>query len=537
MKRLGMMGLFGEGDEGVDERKRSQWACATTGAFGLACNLLWCTLMGHTPGFLLSSVGIGAWANARLFWLLGILAMGIVLVAFSRHVAEHCRSFSLVLPLLSAVGTACFALSFSQTFFDPLPFAVFGLVIAGFGYFWFSTRYVALLTRSQGFACTVWCIVAAFPLRQLMSAALDGLIDPSQQVLVAIALPFLAAGLFEVSRRIAHLDERAGVLPVERDASGVAAHDSHRASDRSRDVFVALAASALLLAVARIFGLSGTWGDSRFFYFDELGRFPGIAILTVCLVAFAYFALIRMQKRPITLRFQPAILFIVAGLFVVVFRTQISGSPSPWLEAIVEINDPLAHLLFWATVSSAIIALDASPLKIAGLAGTVYAAVSVVCVLFLRGDAMIDSAVILLVAYIIVALAINRSSFSRKAVFAEAEAEAGGDGALGRDGVAQAEASSDGDKAKEVDSAARLNAMIAERCGEISRKYGLSPRETEVFLLLAQGRTGSFIQQELVLAESTVKTHMSHIYTKLEVSGRQEMMALVFGDSSNEEDA
>lgn len=50
-------------------------------------------------------------------------------------------------------------------------------------------------------------------------------------------------------------------------------------------------------------------------------------------------------------------------------------------------------------------------------------------------------------------------------------------------------------------------------------------------MLLAQGRTCSFIQDELVLAESTIKTHMSHIYAKMEVSGRQGMMDLVFGES------
>nr|WP_232050853.1 LuxR C-terminal-related transcriptional regulator [Arabiibacter massiliensis] len=33
-----------------------------------------------------------------------------------------------------------------------------------------------------------------------------------------------------------------------------------------------------------------------------------------------------------------------------------------------------------------------------------------------------------------------------------------------------------------------------------------------------------------MLAESTVKTHMSHIYAKLEVSGRQEMMDLLFAE-------
>lgn len=54
------------------------------------------------------------------------------------------------------------------------------------------------------------------------------------------------------------------------------------------------------------------------------------------------------------------------------------------------------------------------------------------------------------------------------------------------------------------------------------------PRETEVFVLLVQGRSHSFIQGELGLAPSTVKTHVSHIYAKFEVGGRQELLDLLW---------
>ncbi|MDR2492191.1 MAG: helix-turn-helix transcriptional regulator, partial [Coriobacteriales bacterium] len=63
----------------------------------------------------------------------------------------------------------------------------------------------------------------------------------------------------------------------------------------------------------------------------------------------------------------------------------------------------------------------------------------------------------------------------------------------------------------------------------LAQENGLSPRETEVFMLLARGRSRSFIQQELVLADGTVKTHISRIYQKLGVSGRQELISLVLG--------
>ena len=69
---------------------------------------------------------------------------------------------------------------------------------------------------------------------------------------------------------------------------------------------------------------------------------------------------------------------------------------------------------------------------------------------------------------------------------------------------------------------------VADTCLEIARRYRLSPRETEVFTLLAQGRTRSFIQEELVLSDGTVKTHVTHIYAKLGVHDRQEMMDLIW---------
>lgn len=54
---------------------------------------------------------------------------------------------------------------------------------------------------------------------------------------------------------------------------------------------------------------------------------------------------------------------------------------------------------------------------------------------------------------------------------------------------------------------------------------GLSPRETEVFMLLAQGRTRAYISEVLCVAEGTVKTHVSHIYEKAGVSSKQELLS------------
>lgn len=70
--------------------------------------------------------------------------------------------------------------------------------------------------------------------------------------------------------------------------------------------------------------------------------------------------------------------------------------------------------------------------------------------------------------------------------------------------------------------------IVAARCNEVGDQYGLSPRERDVLRLLAQGRTSGAIQEELTLAASTVKTHMQHIYAKVGVNDRQQLMEEIF---------
>jgi DNA-binding NarL/FixJ family response regulator len=62
----------------------------------------------------------------------------------------------------------------------------------------------------------------------------------------------------------------------------------------------------------------------------------------------------------------------------------------------------------------------------------------------------------------------------------------------------------------------------------IAAQHHLSPRERDVFTLMVKGYTRKMIMQALVLSNSTVKTHVSHIYEKMDVGSRQELLALVF---------
>lgn len=65
------------------------------------------------------------------------------------------------------------------------------------------------------------------------------------------------------------------------------------------------------------------------------------------------------------------------------------------------------------------------------------------------------------------------------------------------------------------------------RCLAVSRKFGLSARETEIFNLLARGRGTEFIQNKLFISAHTVKTHTYNIYKKMKISSREELITLV----------
>lgn len=64
-------------------------------------------------------------------------------------------------------------------------------------------------------------------------------------------------------------------------------------------------------------------------------------------------------------------------------------------------------------------------------------------------------------------------------------------------------------------------------CALIASRYMLSRREADVLFLLAKGNNCAAIQEKLVIAEGTAKTHIRHIYRKLDVHTQQELMRMV----------
>lgn len=65
------------------------------------------------------------------------------------------------------------------------------------------------------------------------------------------------------------------------------------------------------------------------------------------------------------------------------------------------------------------------------------------------------------------------------------------------------------------------------QCSNLARKYGLSLREREIVDLLARGYSAPSAGEKLFISTNTVKTHIKHIYEKLGIHKRQDLLNML----------
>lgn len=482
--------------------------CALFAAIGLTVNLTWCTLAGHTPGFTDALSSLGVPVNPRAFFLLGILAMSIVFAVLPREMREMEAHLWPVVALLAAMGTAGFAMASSQTTFSPLILSIGGLLLFGIGYFWLTARFVLLLARTQTFMLTIACLAASLIIEPVLVSLAECLLPLETQVYVVVVLPILSTVFFQLARHAA-LKQRS-FDKSGRTVFGVPARPRSNCRKNMRDdvreAFILIAAASLLLATVRSLSFVGLWGEGHIDDINDpsMTSSPLLFIAYAAgIAAFAYLALGRTESWPLRLRFQPSFLTIIITLSVSMILAGDQDANPAVLDTLMRLNDSFSHLMFWAVVA---ILLDVSTIpsyRIIGMGTAIYAAGSIVWVLFL-GNADAVKNLIVIAAIYILSIACMYSSWNKR------------DAGLS-------------------DSAAVVTDALEKRCAEVAEAYKLSPRESEILVLLAQGRTRTYIQEELVLAENTVKSHVAHIYTKLGIRDRQDMIDIVL-DVADEKD-
>lgn len=74
----------------------------------------------------------------------------------------------------------------------------------------------------------------------------------------------------------------------------------------------------------------------------------------------------------------------------------------------------------------------------------------------------------------------------------------------------------------------------ARAVATVAASYGLSARERQVFGMLAQGHTSAFVAEVIGVTNNTAKAHVAHIYQKLGVHSKDEMLGLLEETAASE---
>jgi DNA-binding CsgD family transcriptional regulator len=280
-------------------------------------------------------------------------------------------------------------------------------------------------------------------------------------------------------------------------------------------------ARAALLGFALVtFGVAFALGHAR--GSAALSYAALFAAVLVCAIAS------RFSKNRIDVAFHFGLLLVLAGLLVVPFVEQAGVGAAVALShvsnTLLMAGSECFAILVWAVLARRGF-LDPSRALVALAGGRLAAALGALVGLVVGSSARSFSAVnpvvpdaiavalaFALVAYCLIGL--RSFSFEESVDGVSPDEE---EGASPVPAVAAAPPA-------EVDPAA----AVERRCERLAALRGLTGREEEVLKLMARGRSGAYIAEHLVISQNTVKTHVKHIYAKLDAHSQQDVVDLVF---------
>ena len=480
-------------------------------ALGLACNFVWCTLEGHAVGFLTSAHSFYATVNCRIFFQIGLFITALVMFFAPRMLKRHDRVLAWVIPLLSAVATVAYARPGTEGPLTPDLPSVIGLTVSGIGYCWLVARFYLMISQRRGFASCVMATILCLIFKELALSFLFT-IPSAAQIVIASSMPICMCALCALAARMPVAEKPAGPMHLPQGKA------------TKQDTLLYACVLALILSTLRGFSNLGMWGS----------EFPGVVgpgtsllaavLYAVALVVFGLFAVLVPSTWPTPARFRPATLVLLAGLFLITLRSYLGDEAVPY--ELLQVEELLSHLAFWSAVA-ALLQGEAEPtLRTTALPIAVYSGASALLVMLMSRTAALSFVFVIIVAYMVFAAVTSRGLRGTGTAWQTEVLSATETGASTDAGVnGQQPATTAADEAAPEDA---LNTAVSLTCDRLIEEYRLSPREAQILPMVIEGRSRAYISEQLNLSDSTVKTHISHIYGKCSVTGRQGLVELVF---------
>jgi DNA-binding CsgD family transcriptional regulator len=459
----------------------------------IVCCSIWVQLSGFSPAFTVTEHLLPILDIDRISFFLstGLGFFGFML--FDKSALRHNRLLLFLIPLLLFIGTLFFALAGRQALIPQQLLALFGGLLMGPCYAWVTlSLYHAFQFNGSLWGLTLLLVFAKVSANILLFLIFSFISQNFQFIITLTVVPLTGMLLWRISKRLVFKTQ---VLASHRNGG-------RRSSSSIRDQVILLLVVTFSMVIIRAVNTGGIWGGAQ----TTVSEIPSALAILLSAVLFAPLSLAvffgythRSGQRWLQLPF----IVMIALLFCLQFLSNnlVSASLREGFSLAVE---NYCHLLFSITLIGCIRSVPFSAFRVSGFCLGLLQVFILFWMLFFEGIDLRISLIVLTAIYLM-ALFISSSSQGREAQQRSssrlrAEAENG-----------------------EIEDAVGFDAELGLRCAVLAENHDLTHKEADILLFLACGRSVSFIQQELVLAEGTVRTHVKHIYTKLNVHSRQEL--------------
>jgi DNA-binding CsgD family transcriptional regulator len=463
---------------------------------------VWFHVVGYSTSFTVQADLVPNLPLERLLYFAAMI-LGFIICAIGDYRVQ--RSFNYLLVISTAMlvmGTGMFVLAAYQSLMPQQLFASIGGVLMGVSYAWFLLNCFRMLAAKGNawdvalvsiIACTA-SIILLIPINFFLTAQL-------QATLVIVISLLMGLLLFLVDRKVFQDDRPFVQTAIQTDEDQPS--DFRTAVLRYSNQGIYLLFVAVAVIALRGIGAGGLWGDSR-----EVTIGSGSGSLLMVSTAIALYLAVSLpifyayaHRAGRFLQTLP-VLCLITGLFLLVILDKGGISPQ-WYSSLSLSLEWYCQSVFNLILILNVRSLPCSMYRLGGIIWAFTFLLGTTWLILFKSTSIEASLIVLVVIYLLVlATALFRPQ--PQLDFAEKQ----GAGSL------------PGTEAESRDS-------IENRCRELAIAKGLTRREREVLLLLAQGRSLPVVQRELTLANGTVRTHTRHIYEKIGVHTRQELLDIL----------
>lgn len=469
---------------------------------------LWFNLVGYSDAFLAPGLTDSSFEGTRYAYYLGRIAVTALFILVPRLFDRCFGACALCMPLLMCFNTIGYALSYGQTVLPSMTLGMGASFVLGLSYMWIDASLYVLLARMLEPRKAVLAIVIAQMLEQLAGVAANAFVPEAAQILlcgICSLVPLLPLLIVKAPKGSVGSGEKIG-------------------GSAGKLFLMLLVMSGVAIVALGAASSVGAWGKIRVDYGSADAGMALVENVLACAIAFActWFGLMSSSERPISYRYQVSFLIVSCGLLFAMYLNSAVGPSGQMLATVLLTGiEYFAHVLFWVIIVQAMTELERPSYFIAGMGMFFYSVFSFLWILVLETDSILSTLVMFLLAcsLIIVSSVHPRLLYERHVPAYRTKRDLNEYGVKGepyipleRNGAVVADA-------------------VEKRCALLGEEYSLTPRETQVLNLLAQGRSKTVICRMLVLSEGTVKTHTSHIFEKMGVRSHQELLAIVYGDA------